>query len=165
MIGHILSFTKHVYELTEHAKYSLYTLYSYHAGGWGKPPVDEAGKPLYGDVFGTSDSAFNQNVPAEEIDTSLWGELESESEEEEDSDDSSDEEGGEGEAAEDEKKEGDQSGEEKDLRFELEMRYTVENYAINFKFLFLTENAAITKFKVNEYIFVKNFKIYNSYSL
>ena len=29
--------------------------FGYHAGGWGKPPVDETGKPLYGDVFGTSD--------------------------------------------------------------------------------------------------------------
>lgn len=28
--------------------------FGYHAGGWGKPPVDEMGKPLYGDVFGTS---------------------------------------------------------------------------------------------------------------
>lgn len=27
--------------------------FGYHAGGWGKPPVDETGKPLYGDVFGT----------------------------------------------------------------------------------------------------------------
>lgn len=27
--------------------------FGYHAGGWGKPPVDENGKPLYGDVFGT----------------------------------------------------------------------------------------------------------------
>ena len=27
--------------------------FGYHAGGWGKPPVDESGKPLYGDVFGT----------------------------------------------------------------------------------------------------------------
>ena len=26
--------------------------FGYHAGGWGKPPVDENGKPLYGDVFG-----------------------------------------------------------------------------------------------------------------
>ena len=26
--------------------------FGYHAGGWGKPPVDEYGKPLYGDVFG-----------------------------------------------------------------------------------------------------------------
>lgn len=28
--------------------------FGYHAGGWGKPPVDETGKPLYGDVFGTT---------------------------------------------------------------------------------------------------------------
>lgn len=37
--------------------------FGYHAGGWGKPPVDESGKPLYGDVFGTShldnDVSFN----------------------------------------------------------------------------------------------------------
>lgn len=25
---------------------------SYHPGGWGKPPVDEHGNPIYGDVFG-----------------------------------------------------------------------------------------------------------------
>ena len=30
----------------------------YHAGGWGKPPVDETGKPLYGDVFGTNAAEF-----------------------------------------------------------------------------------------------------------
>lgn len=30
--------------------------FGYHAGGWGKPPVDEKGKPLYGDVFGTNAS-------------------------------------------------------------------------------------------------------------
>lgn len=32
--------------------------FGYHAGGWGKPPVDEMGKPLYGDVFGTNASDF-----------------------------------------------------------------------------------------------------------
>jgi len=26
--------------------------FGYQAGGWGKPPVDEQGIPLYGDVFG-----------------------------------------------------------------------------------------------------------------
>ena len=26
--------------------------YGYQPGGWGKPPVDEAGRPLYGDAFG-----------------------------------------------------------------------------------------------------------------
>ncbi|KAF9405749.1 hypothetical protein HW555_013643 [Spodoptera exigua] len=30
--------------------------FGYHAGGWGKPPVDETGKPLYGDVFGHQSS-------------------------------------------------------------------------------------------------------------
>jgi splicing factor 3B subunit 2 len=48
----------------------------------GKPPVDETGKPLYGDVFGTSDSGSSQQLQPEEIDQNLWGELESESEEE-----------------------------------------------------------------------------------
>lgn len=26
--------------------------FGYHQGGWGKPPVDEEGRPVYGDVFG-----------------------------------------------------------------------------------------------------------------
>lgn len=26
--------------------------FGYHPGGWGKPPVDERGVPLYGNVFG-----------------------------------------------------------------------------------------------------------------
>jgi len=26
--------------------------FGFQPGGWGKPPVDEAGNPLYGDVFG-----------------------------------------------------------------------------------------------------------------
>ncbi|KAJ8942650.1 hypothetical protein NQ318_013363 [Aromia moschata] len=43
--------------------------FGYHAGGWGKPPVDENGKPL--------DIGEDPNV-----DRTLWGELESESEEE-----------------------------------------------------------------------------------
>ena len=33
-------------------------MFGYHAGGWGKPPVDEHGKPLYGDVFGTQNPDF-----------------------------------------------------------------------------------------------------------
>ena len=55
--------------------------FGYHAGGWGKPPVDETGKPLYGDVFGTQDAGYSQAIPVEEVDQSLWGEMESESEE------------------------------------------------------------------------------------
>ncbi|XP_070577299.1 splicing factor 3B subunit 2-like [Ptychodera flava] len=63
--------------------------FGYHAGGWGKPPVDEAGKPLYGDVFGTNATDFNTPQEEEEIDRTLWGELESESEEEEEEEEES----------------------------------------------------------------------------
>ncbi|XP_055531501.1 splicing factor 3B subunit 2 [Wyeomyia smithii] len=56
--------------------------FGYHAGGWGKPPVDENGKPLYGDVFGMSASEHDSGfLGEEEIDRTQWGELESESEE------------------------------------------------------------------------------------
>ena len=58
--------------------------FGYHAGGWGKPPVDEYGRPLYGDVFGTS-SVVDQNIVEEEVDRTIWGEMDSESEEEEES--------------------------------------------------------------------------------
>lgn len=66
--------------------------FGYHAGGWGKPPVDETGKPLYGDVFGTNAAEFQTKTEEEEIDRTPWGELEpsdeesSEEEEEEESD-------------------------------------------------------------------------------
>nr|XP_054758237.1 bromodomain-containing protein 4-like isoform X1 [Lytechinus pictus] len=54
--------------------------FGYHAGGWGKPPVDQSGKPLYGNVFGT-DAADLKAEEEEEMDRTRWGELESESEE------------------------------------------------------------------------------------
>ncbi|KAG5844112.1 hypothetical protein ANANG_G00158040 [Anguilla anguilla] len=66
--------------------------FGYHAGGWGKPPVDEMGKPLYGDVFGTNAGDFQAKTEEEEVDRTPWGELEpsdeesSEEEEEEESD-------------------------------------------------------------------------------
>ncbi|XP_052697192.1 splicing factor 3B subunit 2-like [Crassostrea angulata] len=59
--------------------------FGYHAGGWGKPPVDENGKPLYGDVFGTQSSEFQTPLPEEDVDKSLWGEMEEESSSEEES--------------------------------------------------------------------------------
>jgi len=55
--------------------------FGYHAGGWGKPPVDEYGRPLYGDVFGTQGGDAGETQDLEDVDTNLWGELESESEE------------------------------------------------------------------------------------
>ncbi|GBG79699.1 hypothetical protein CBR_g29963 [Chara braunii] len=66
--------------------------FGYHPGGWGKPPVDEFGKPLYGDVFGTQEK---EEVPFEEeqVDKAKhWGDLEEEEEEsEEEEEDFSDE--------------------------------------------------------------------------
>uniref|UniRef100_A0A182N944 PSP proline-rich domain-containing protein n=1 Tax=Anopheles dirus TaxID=7168 RepID=A0A182N944_9DIPT len=67
--------------------------FGYHAGGWGKPPVDESGKPLYGDVFGVAGMDGEGGMGEEEIDRTVWGELESESEEsseEEDEDEGED---------------------------------------------------------------------------
>jgi len=60
--------------------------FGYHPGGWGKPPVDEYGRPLYGDVFGTA-AAKNAAETANAVpeDKTLWGALgadESESEDE-----------------------------------------------------------------------------------
>ncbi|XP_077184949.1 splicing factor 3B subunit 2 isoform X2 [Paroedura picta] len=68
--------------------------FGYHAGGWGKPPVDETGKPLYGDVFGTNAAEFQTKTEEEEIDRTPWGELEPSDEEssEEEEDEESDEE-------------------------------------------------------------------------
>lgn len=63
------------------------TSFGYFVGGWGKPPVDEIGRPLYGDVFGLEKQDVGQRVPVEEeVDKTVWGELESEEEEEEEED-------------------------------------------------------------------------------
>ncbi|KAF4508302.1 hypothetical protein G6O67_004702 [Ophiocordyceps sinensis] len=77
--------------------------WGFQAGGWGKPPLDDANRPLYGgDVFGIngpnaaqSQAAQPELPAAEPIDRTLWGELqprEEESEEEEESEDEDDEE-------------------------------------------------------------------------
>ena len=46
--------------------------------------MDEHGRPLYGDVFGVQQTDVNL-VDDELVDSNLWGELESESEESEES--------------------------------------------------------------------------------
>ena len=67
--------------------------FGYHSGGWGKPPVDEHGRPLYGDVFGTNQFAYIRNLTEEEhIDKSYWGEIEEEEQKGQDAVSSSDEE-------------------------------------------------------------------------
>ncbi|PPQ99217.1 hypothetical protein CVT24_009236 [Panaeolus cyanescens] len=56
--------------------------WGFHPGGWGKPPLDEYNRPLYGDVFGVLPKATDSGA-GEPIDKELWGELEPEEEEEE----------------------------------------------------------------------------------
>ncbi len=45
--------------------------YGFHAGGWGKPPVNEYGQPLYGDVFGVG-AAYEVNPYVEQVDTKFY---------------------------------------------------------------------------------------------
>ncbi len=46
-------------------------LFGYQPGGWGKPPVDEHGTPLYGNVFGAWDDDAEEE---EEVCVCvLWG--------------------------------------------------------------------------------------------
>merc|ERR1712202_84204 len=45
--------------------------FGYHAGGWGKPPVDEQGKPLYGDVFGTKTFVEKKDDDDDGVDKTL----------------------------------------------------------------------------------------------
>ncbi|KAI2794286.1 Pre-mRNA-splicing factor [Penicillium oxalicum] len=79
-------------------------MWGYHPGGYGKPPVDEHNRPLYGgDIFGVLQP--QQNVQqGEPVEKDLWGELQ-ESEAEEESDEEEDEEGSDEEEGDDEEKE------------------------------------------------------------
>jgi len=74
--------------------------WGFHPGGWGKPPVDEFNKPLYGDVFGVMEKIA---PPAEQapVERELWGEIE-EAEEEVEEEEESEEEEEEAEGEEDE---------------------------------------------------------------
>ncbi|KAL0576925.1 hypothetical protein V5O48_005071 [Marasmius crinis-equi] len=56
--------------------------WGFHPGGWGKPPLDEYNRPLYGDVFGVLPKAGDGEM-GEPVDKEPWGELEPEEEEEE----------------------------------------------------------------------------------
>mmetsp|Transcript_22765 Transcript_22765/g.54443 ORF Transcript_22765/g.54443 Transcript_22765/m.54443 type:complete len:516 (-) Transcript_22765:166-1713(-) len=64
--------------------------FGYHPGGWGKPPVDEFGRPLYGDVFGAA-AEEEEDKDAAPVEKKWWGEIE-EAEEDEDEDEDDDEE-------------------------------------------------------------------------
>ncbi|KAM7514866.1 hypothetical protein LguiA_004449 [Lonicera macranthoides] len=53
-----------------------------HPGGWGKPPVDDFRRPLYGDVFGQQEEQPNYKEEPEDK-TKHWGDMEEEEEVEE----------------------------------------------------------------------------------
>lgn len=71
--------------------------WGFHPGGYGKPPVDEFNRPLYGgDIFGVLQPQVNSQA-GEPVERTLWGELQApeEESEEEESDEEEEEEGGE----------------------------------------------------------------------
>lgn len=76
--------------------------WGFNPGCYGKPPVDEYNRPLFGgDIFGIMAQNQAAAPSGEPVERSLWGELqepeeESEEEEEEDEDEDEDEEDGEG---------------------------------------------------------------------
>ncbi|KAI9661358.1 MAG: hypothetical protein M1831_003091 [Alyxoria varia] len=74
--------------------------WGFHPGGYGKPPVDDYNRPLYGgDIFGVMQPQQNQQV-GEPVEKTLWGELqEPEEEEEEEESEEEEEEGDEDEMA------------------------------------------------------------------
>lgn len=69
--------------------------WGFHPGGYGKPPVDEFNRPLYGgDIFGVLQPQANAQA-GEPIERTIWGELQApEEEEEEEEEEESDEEEG-----------------------------------------------------------------------
>lgn len=59
--------------------------FGYHPGGWGKPPVDENGVPIYGDVFSNSKTKPNENMTPYDVavdKTKRFGEIEDDEDEE-----------------------------------------------------------------------------------
>lgn len=81
--------------------------WGFHPGGYGKPPVDDDNRPLYGgDVFGLADGKEEAKDKDDEriaaVDKSLWGEIQPPQDEEEEEDEDEDEE--------DEDEEDDESG-------------------------------------------------------
>lgn len=65
--------------------------WGFHAGGYGKPPVDEKQRPLYGgDIYGIASQ--QQNIPqGEPVEKELWGELQPPAEDEEEEEESEEE--------------------------------------------------------------------------
>lgn len=71
--------------------------WGFHPGGYGKPPIDDDGHPLFGgDIFGSAGPSENEPTGAP-VEKTLWGELQQreveEEEEDEEDEDDEDEEG------------------------------------------------------------------------
>ncbi|GAA6053982.1 hypothetical protein JCM3770_002403 [Rhodotorula araucariae] len=64
--------------------------WGFHPGGWGKPPLDDYGRPLYGDIYGVAPTGQEVQV-GEPIQREPWGELEPEEEVSEDESEEEDE--------------------------------------------------------------------------
>ena len=63
--------------------------WGFHPGGYGKPPVDDYNRPLYGgDIFGVMQPQQNQQG-GEPVEKTLWGELQEPEEEEEEEEEES----------------------------------------------------------------------------
>ncbi|UZJ57452.1 hypothetical protein CBS101457_006772 [Exobasidium rhododendri] len=72
--------------------------WGFHPGGWGRPPMDEMGNPLFGDVMGNAESQQAQEalrLLSEPVEKERWGELEPEEEESEEEDETDEEDGNE----------------------------------------------------------------------
>ncbi|MCJ1382364.1 hypothetical protein MMC17_005477 [Xylographa soralifera] len=68
--------------------------WGFHPGGYGKPPVDEYNRPLYGgDIFGVLQPQQNTQM-GEPVEKTLWGELQEPEEESEEEESDEDEEEG-----------------------------------------------------------------------
>lgn len=66
--------------------------WGFHPGGYGKPPVDEFNRPLFGgDIFGVLQPQVNNQL-GEPVEKTLWGELQAPEEESEEEDSDEDEE-------------------------------------------------------------------------
>ncbi|BEI86931.1 hypothetical protein CcaverHIS002_0702770 [Cutaneotrichosporon cavernicola] len=81
--------------------------WGFHPGGWGKPPMDEYNRPLYGDVFGVVQGAEIEHQNA--VNRERWGEIEHVEAEESDEEEEEEEEEEEAES-EDEDEDGEPSG-------------------------------------------------------
>ena len=72
--------------------------WGFHPGGYGKPPVDEYNRPLYGgDIFGVLQPQQNTQL-GEPVEKTLWGELQEPEEESEEEEEESDEEADDGDS-------------------------------------------------------------------